>query len=1267
VNDFQRGAAETAGSIAEDLGFSPTRLSLARRAIVPSQAVVPGEIYRGPLLAEFLGGLAGSHGRSPLEFSHDFLPSNFERQRVLVREEGDIVDTVEPMRLVFSVEPVSARADVTTTTFTSQPSVSFEVPPEVFIEEVTVDEVTSGLSLGQPSFPDVLDPSGSVPTLEVPVENATPYDLDVRVSTPFGDWTDTAPANGSVTPDFGDGMSWQQAPIDPGDPIDVSLSIPTTDGEDIGLDSATVDPETAQPDISIAGVDFPVTPPSPGQGFPLGVRLRNAGGAGTPVEVALLRPSGPAKTVDVPANSERTVRFNGVQLPDLTDPSVEVAAGPAGAARSSEVFSPNWSEGAETDFPNEYRIAGVDFPSELPNPGDPLQFSVVVENAADPAPASVPDVVVPEPPEINVQALGQRRGPVTVPRGESREIQFEYTPSSPGSIEVPVSITAVGGGTLDELTESIAIEQAPTGDGDEDGPPGPSPPTQPPLQGLPDLGPGIPSPPEVPGGGNVPIGPIFSGGGDGGGGGGGGPPSPGDTSPPGIGLPSGLEERLSGIDLGDLPAPGEQPDVPDAPDVPDPEVPTGPPDVPDGEIPGQGDFDTPAGPGVDYEALLEFQGQVTAPLDQDVQGHNVTLLYNGVPFARAGPTDAIGTYYVQMRLEDAPFPPEGTHPVTVRVNGNPATDTTFMVDTDDRKTEERLPLPASLPGRETRGFTTVELQPPRIETGVDVPLNPDGPPGAPDEPEIPDPGDAVFEIPEFGVPDNPPVGEPFPVDLVVENVGEAAGEVTATGPGLDRETTIQPGERETFSPEPSVASPSGRSLRYTIENAGTGEQQSVTQNVTPALPEFAITSIGAPGVTEPGEPFGVDLTVENVGEAAGEFEATVGDQTTTGSLGPGDTTTVGLTPSAVNDGPTSLPVSVTNTVTGNVDDQQTTTVTPAEPALQLSALDAPSSLPAFGGEGTVSATIQNAGSGTGEYVATLGDQERTGSLSPGGSTAVSFPASLQASNPTSFAFSLQEAGTGAQVANRSFTIEPATPSFAIQAVDTPDTVQPGRKTGVNVVVENTGDAPGEATVTFGDQQRSVTVPAGESRSVGFDVDQSGAPVDVRNASVAWAATGETTDSRSARLEAADPDLTLVSTDAPDVVARGQRYTLTAEVTNDGNAPAPTVVGAGPETQTIRIEPGSTRNVRFQLTKGPQQVETVPVAVEVQGQPLTETTRTVTVRAEQERRQQPQPPGQPAQPPSPTPPRRGAGDGESDVPPFVENFFEAIDALLGRDE
>ena len=355
---------------------------------------------------------------------------------------------------------------------------------------------------------------------------------------------------------------------------------------------------------------------------------------------------------------------------------------------------------------------------------------------------------------------------------------------------------------------------------------------------------------------------------------------------------------------------------------------------------------------------------------------------------------------------------------------------------------------------------------------------------------------ATFDL-DVSAADTVLVDETLAVTVNVTNTGDVDGTESVTlqqaGEQIDTDdVAVAPGDTETvtLAYEPTAADRGAQTLQIA------GTDVTIDRAVTVDAPgefDVALDRVTNPVVT--GETLTATATVENIGdrETTETIDLSVGDDavnTTDVTLAGGNETTVQLT-HAIDAAPGEVDITVSG---ATASDTQAVGVLaqPDDPFFRVTDFETPDT--AFTDEDVpIEATIEN-----------IGDLEGTQSieLRADGSVATSEDATLAPNETTTVTTTLSDLEAGdlevsAVTANQTDTatidIANRQPAFlAIDAIDTPDTVDSGDDATVTVDITNTGDQAADdraITVSYAGTTASETVStaAGESDTVTISV------------------------------------------------------------------------------------------------------------------------------------------------------------------------------------
>ena len=263
----------------------------------------------------------------------------------------------------------------------------------------------------------------------------------------------------------------------------------------------------------------------------------------------------------------------------------------------------------------------------------------------------------------------------------------------------------------------------------------------------------------------------------------------------------------------------------------------------------------------------------------------------------------------------------------------------------------------------------------------------------------------------------------------------------------------------------------------------------------PTDPATFGVSVSTSNAATAGDSVAIDATIDNTGGQSGSQTITataggteIGSQTV--SLDAGGSETVSFSYTTTTADTPSVEITVESD-----DDSASSTVSVTEPAgaaFSLASVDTPGSVTASDSI-DISATVDNTGgqSGSQTITATAGGSQigsQTVSLDAGSSETVSFSYTTTTDDTPSVDIVLSLAN---ESTTRTVSVtQPATPSFAVTALNTPTTVTAGDTITANATIENTGGASGTQPVTLlvdGSEEatETITLAGGETTTQAF--------------------------------------------------------------------------------------------------------------------------------------------------------------------------------------
>ena len=331
-------------------------------------------------------------------------------------------------------------------------------------------------------------------------------------------------------------------------------------------------------------------------------------------------------------------------------------------------------------------------------------------------------------------------------------------------------------------------------------------------------------------------------------------------------------------------------------------------------------------------------------------------------------------------------------------------------------------------------------------------------------------------------------GESVTVSADVENTGDRDGTFTAElqedGTTVaTTDVTVAAGSTETVTFTRTYDAAGSYDLAVSATTAGTLTVEEATAAFTVSGASLSDSTILEGDTAE------VTATVENTGDASGEFTAefqltdsdgqTTTRDTTTVTLGAGESTTVTLADT----------VGTTGTYDAGVSGDPAGTLTVEQPAtFEITSTTLGAGTITEGESVTVSADVENTGDRDGQFTAgLLVDGSVAGTttvtVSAGTSKTVSFDETF--TTPGDYVIDVNNTAVG------TLTVEEATAAFAVSGASLTDTtILEGDTAEVTATVENTGDRSGTFTAELlvdGTQQSTadVEVPGGGTTTVTF--------------------------------------------------------------------------------------------------------------------------------------------------------------------------------------
>lgn len=387
---------------------------------------------------------------------------------------------------------------------------------------------------------------------------------------------------------------------------------------------------------------------------------------------------------------------------------------------------------------------------------------------------------------------------------------------------------------------------------------------------------------------------------------------------------------------------------------------------------------------------------------------------------------------------------------------------------------------------------------------------------------------AAFDIVELNAPMEVTPDDGYSVEAVVRNVGETAGTARvdidgrrqSVSLGIDEESTVT----RTFSP--SGVGSEARVVEVINERTGeTTDTQAVeVEVVEPKRASFALESTDVPSSVQVGGQYTLTALVRNTGDQRGAAEVSVGENTRSSTIAPGQTSQAQFTLTAQeSEGRETRVVTVRNTDTGSVAAERSVGVgvePEPQPFFDLTGLDVPQEVQ-VGKEFVAEVSVANAGNADGPVTISHGDATQELTIPTDAEREVALTLSEPQPGPLAVEVAAENGATGVVddtiVEDISVTEAPK-PSFRIRRVDAPSFTTAGETYSISVLVGNTGDADGEAQVSVDDTTQTRSVPAGESVEPSFTQGASQPGVISHDISVTNGATGETQGEQTVGLE-----------------------------------------------------------------------------------------------------------------------------------------------------
>lgn len=334
------------------------------------------------------------------------------------------------------------------------------------------------------------------------------------------------------------------------------------------------------------------------------------------------------------------------------------------------------------------------------------------------------------------------------------------------------------------------------------------------------------------------------------------------------------------------------------------------------------------------------------------------------------------------------------------------------------------------------------------------------------------------------------------------------------------------------------------------------------------------------------------------------------------SLDDADTATPSFTAPAVDEEQALTFELTVSDGTASATDTVTVTVHPEEKAppaqhaeFTVSDVTAPSPVDQ-GDTATITATITNTGDGDGtQDVRLLAEGEQVQSdavtLASGETSTVSFDVPTADVAPGTYTYTVATENDSQSV---DLTVEepPQQAFFAVGNLSAPTTVSQGDTVTVSAEVTNTGDREDTQDVALqlaGDviQTESVTLGAGDATMVTFDV----TTADIDPGTYTYG-VGTENDSQTATLTVEDHDtqsavFEITAMAAPSTVTQGDAVTVTATVTNTGNAAGDQdvvlqVAGETVRTEAVSLDPADSTTIAFSVPTEDVEPGTYPYTV-----------------------------------------------------------------------
>lgn len=439
----------------------------------------------------------------------------------------------------------------------------------------------------------------------------------------------------------------------------------------------------------------------------------------------------------------------------------------------------------------------------------------------------------------------------------------------------------------------------------------------------------------------------------------------------------------------------------------------------------------------------------------------------------------------------------------------------------------------------------------------------------------------------------------------VENVGDAEGtfDVVLTIDDVERteSVTLDVGESTTVTFEDVISGLDAGVNEVTVtalDDTLSGELQ--VNPVGEAL--FEITAMEATPVIA-GDDLEISATIENIGDRADTQLVTIdagelGSEVEEIDLDTGESTTVTLSFATNEDQAGEYSIVV------NTDDdehEEVVTVDERQPLPALFDLDiAGQGVEASVLEGTdedLTVDVENVGTAAESFDLTLEindatvSTETTGSIDPDERETVTFESPFADLDQGDYDVTVtvnDDSLTG------SLRVEAATESFfAVSDLDAePAPVTQGEDLTISATIENTGGVADtqDVTMEFGESAvtmtESLALDAGVSDDVSFTFDTDELPevtLDYENFEYSVSTANDTATDSTTVASTPEETFQVGAVDAPSTVDAGQQFTVSATITNTGDAEG---------TQTIELQVGGFRDSTERLTLGEGQSQSV---------------------------------------------------------------------------